>query len=126
MPPTSAQCRSTPARCRCAPRSRPSVMPRSRLGYVPAWRESPPASPSNPDWMVKLAAIRARQGRIPDAIAALQKAWIEGRTGNARAYFDIAQMLEAWGAMGDARRFAEGGMRRLTADNRDELQAGVQ
>jgi tetratricopeptide (TPR) repeat protein len=79
-----------------------------------------------PDWMVKLAAIRARQGRTADAIAALQKAWIEGRSPSPRAYFDIAQMLEGWGALAEARRFSEQGVRRLTAENRDEFTAGVQ
>ena len=34
-------------------------------------------------------------------------------------------MLEAWGALTDARRFAEQGMKGVTAGNRDELAAGV-
>jgi len=80
----------------------------------------------NPDWMVKLAEIRARQGRATDAIAALQKAWIEGRSPSPRAYFDIAQKLESWGALAEARRFSEQGVRRLTPENRDEFTAGVQ
>jgi hypothetical protein len=80
----------------------------------------------NPDWMVKLAEIRARQGRTADAIAALQKAWIEGRSPSPRAYFDIAQKLESWGALKEARGFSEQGMRRLTPENRDEFTAGVQ
>ncbi len=80
----------------------------------------------NPDWMVKLAEIRARQGRTADAIAALGKAWTEGRRPSARGYFDIAQKLEGWGALADARKFAEQGMKLVTADNRDELASSIQ
>jgi cellulose synthase operon protein C len=80
----------------------------------------------NPEWMVKLAEIRARQGRTADSIAALQKAWIEGRSPSPRAYFDIAQKLESWGALKEARGFSEQGMKRLTPENRDEFAAGVQ
>jgi cellulose synthase operon protein C len=80
----------------------------------------------NPDWMVKLAEIRARQGRTADAIAALQKAWTEGRRPSARTYFDIAEKLERWGALADARKFAEQGMKLVTADNRDELTTNIQ
>jgi tetratricopeptide (TPR) repeat protein len=80
----------------------------------------------NPDWMVKLAEIRARQGRTADAIAALQKAWIEGRSPSPRAYFAVAQKLESWGALAEARRFGEQGMKRVTPENRDELASSVQ
>jgi cellulose synthase operon protein C len=80
----------------------------------------------NPDWMVKLGEIRARQGRTADAIAALQKAWTEGRRPSARTYFDIAEKLERWGALADARKFAEQGMKLVTADNRDELASSIQ
>ena len=80
----------------------------------------------NPDWMVKLAEIRARQGRTADAIAALQKAWIDGRSASPRSYFDIAQKLETWGALAESRKFAEQGMKMLTADNREEFAASVQ
>jgi hypothetical protein len=79
----------------------------------------------NPDWMVKLAEVRARQGRTADAIAALQKAWIDGRSASPRSQFDIAQKLESWGALSEARKFAEQGMKMLTADNRDEHKTDV-
>ncbi len=80
----------------------------------------------NPDWMVRLAQIRARQGRTADAVSALQKALIDGRTANVQAYFNVAQMLEQWGALTDARKYAELGMKRLTPENRDEMKSGVE
>jgi tetratricopeptide (TPR) repeat protein len=80
----------------------------------------------NPQWMEKLAEVRARQGRIADAMEALKKAWIEGRSDNPRQYFAISQKLESWGALAEARRFAEDGMKRVTADNRDTLLPEIQ
>jgi len=79
----------------------------------------------NPQWMEKLAEIRAREGRTADAAAALRKAWIEGRSDDARVYFTIARKLESWGALSEARRFAEDGMKRVTPDNRDSLLAEI-
>ncbi len=80
----------------------------------------------NPAWMEKLAEVRARQGRIADAVEALKHAWIEGRSDNPRQYFAIAQKLESWGAPAEARRFAEDGMKRVTPENRDALLSEIQ
>ena len=80
----------------------------------------------NPQWMEKLAVIRAREGKNAEAVTALRKAWIDGRSANPQSYFDIAQKLEGWGALAEARRFSEQGVRRLTPENRDEFTAGVQ
>ncbi len=40
----------------------------------------------NPMWMEKLAELRARQGRNADAVTALNKAWIDGRSDSAVNY----------------------------------------
>ncbi len=61
----------------------------------------------NPVWMQTLAEIRARQGRNADAVAALQKAWIEGRSGNAANLLKVAEKLDQWGMITEARRFAD-------------------
>lgn len=71
----------------------------------------------NPLWMDKLAELRARQGREADAVAALKKAWIEGRPDNAANYLNAAQRLEAWNMLDDARTFADEAMKRSAEDS---------
>ena len=61
----------------------------------------------DPRWMDKLAEIRARQGRRADAVAALEKAWIEGRAANAANLLSVAERLDAWGMVKEARGFAD-------------------
>lgn len=63
----------------------------------------------DPQWMVKIAAVRARQGRKEDAIKALQRAWIEGHPPTPHDYFAVAAQLESWQMLEDALRFAEQG-----------------
>jgi hypothetical protein len=66
----------------------------------------------NPQWMDKLAEIRARQGRTADAVSALNRAWIEGRPDNAQNFVDVAERLAAWSMLPEARRFAEEALKR--------------
>ena len=61
----------------------------------------------DPQWMEKVAAVRARQGKISDAVAALRAALIDGRPDNAGNYFEVARRLETWGMLDPARGFAE-------------------
>jgi hypothetical protein len=65
----------------------------------------------NPDWMVKLAAVRARQGRKEDTVHALQRAWIEGHPATANDYFRVAAQLESWTMPEESLRFAELGVK---------------
>lgn len=65
----------------------------------------------NSDWMVKLAAARARQGRKEDAVHALQRAWIEGHPATANDYFRVAAQLESWTMLEESLRFAELGVK---------------
>ena len=61
----------------------------------------------NPAWMEKVAEIRARQGRNADAVAALQKAWLEGRAISEQNLISVARKLDEWGMVAEARRFAD-------------------
>jgi len=61
----------------------------------------------NPKWMDQLAEIRARQGRTADTVAALRKAWLDGRAENAQNLVTIAEKLEQWGMIAEANTFAE-------------------
>lgn len=71
----------------------------------------------NPLWMEKLAELRARQGRTADAVAALNKAWIEGRSDSAANHLTVAQKLEGWSMLADARKFADEALRRAPEDS---------
>jgi cellulose synthase operon protein C len=64
----------------------------------------------DPQWMEKIAAVRARQGKTEEVVAALQAALIDGRPENAGNYFEVARRLEAWGMLDAARTFAEQGV----------------
>jgi cellulose synthase operon protein C len=65
----------------------------------------------NPDWMVKVAAVRARQGRKEDAVQALQHAWIDGHPSTANDYFRVATQLESWNMLDESLHFAELGVK---------------
>ena len=64
----------------------------------------------DPQWMEKVAAVRARQGKTKEAVEALQAALIDGRLENAANYFEVARRLEGWGMFEQARTFAEQGV----------------
>jgi len=66
----------------------------------------------DPQWMEKVAAVRARQGKIKEVVAALQAALIDGRPESAANYFEVARRLEIWGMLEQARSFAEQGVSR--------------
>jgi tetratricopeptide (TPR) repeat protein len=70
----------------------------------------------DPQWMEKVAAVRARQGKTNEVVAALQTALIEGRPENAGNYFEVAQRLESWGMLEQARSFAEQGVAKAGSD----------
>jgi tetratricopeptide (TPR) repeat protein len=66
----------------------------------------------NPEWMVKIAAVRARQGRKHDAVMALERAWIEGHAATATDFFRVATQLESWGLLDESLHYAELGVKR--------------
>ncbi len=71
----------------------------------------------NPTWMEKLAELRARQGRNADAVTALAKAWIDGRSDRAENYLSAAQKLETWNMLPEAQKFADEAMKRAPDDS---------
>ncbi len=70
----------------------------------------------DPQWMEKVAAVRARQGKTKEVVAALQAALIDGRPENAGNYFEVARRLETWGMLEPARNFAEQGVKKAGAE----------
>jgi len=70
----------------------------------------------DPQWMEKVAAVRARQGKTKEVVAALQAALIDGRPENAGNYFEVARRLENWGMLEPARSFAERGVSKAGPD----------
>ncbi len=70
----------------------------------------------DPQWMEKVAAVRARQGKTKEVVAALQAALIDGRPDNAGNYFEVARRLESWGMLEQARGFAEQGVSKAGPD----------
>jgi tetratricopeptide (TPR) repeat protein len=70
----------------------------------------------DPQWMEKVATVRARQGKTKEVVAALQAALIEDRPEKDGNYFEVARRLENWGMLDQARSFAEQGVNRAGAD----------
>jgi tetratricopeptide (TPR) repeat protein len=61
----------------------------------------------DPQWRLKAAEARARQGRNADAVKALEEAWIAGRPPRATNFVEVATRLEQWGLLDEARNYAE-------------------
>ncbi|MGA2906043.1 MAG: hypothetical protein ABSD98_19630, partial [Candidatus Korobacteraceae bacterium] len=70
----------------------------------------------DPQWMEKVASVRARQGKTKEVVAALQAALIDGRPDNPGNYFEVARRLESWGMLDQARTYAEQGVNKAGAD----------
>ena len=70
----------------------------------------------DPQWMEKVAAVRARQGETKKVVAALQTALIDGRPENAGNFFEVGRRLESWGMLEQARGFAEQGVSKAGPD----------
>ena len=70
----------------------------------------------DPQWMAKVAEVRARQGKTTEVVAALKTAYIDGRPQNLSNYFEVAQRLESWGMLEEARGFAEQGIQATGPD----------
>ena len=70
----------------------------------------------NPQWLIKVAELRARSGQTAEAVSALKTAIIGARTETADADFAIAEQLETWHILPDAVAFAERGASLAGAD----------
>ncbi len=80
----------------------------------------------NSQWMEKLAEIRARQGRNDEAVTALRRALMEGRPERPEVFFAMAEKLEAWGLVAEARDFAEKGASAAGNDLANDFPSGAQ
>ena len=69
-----------------------------------------------PQWMEKIAIVRARQGKTEQTVSALEAALVTGRPENAGNYFEVARRLETCGMLPQAREFAERGVKIEGAD----------
>jgi len=65
----------------------------------------------DPKWMEKVAEIRARQSKPDLAVQALQVALVDGRPEAPAKYFIVADRLESWGMVAEARTYAERGVK---------------
>ena len=65
---------------------------------------------NDPQWMQKIALLRARQGKPDLAGKALETAWIDGRPTSAQNEFRVAKQLEAWDLLPQADGFVQRGV----------------
>ncbi len=65
----------------------------------------------DPQWMQKVAEIRARQGKVAEAVAALRTAWAGNGAPEPAGDFTAARWLESWNLPDPAADFAEQGVR---------------
>jgi len=63
----------------------------------------------DPQWMIAIARVRARQNRATDAADALKTAYLSGPKQAPDDFFHVASQLEQWNFLDDAARFAEQG-----------------
>ncbi|MGH9628633.1 MAG: hypothetical protein ACRD7E_09890, partial [Bryobacteraceae bacterium] len=83
----------------------------------------------DPQWMVKAAEMRARQGRSEDAVKAIRAALIEGRPARSQDYFEAARRLESWNMLAPANDLAAEGLKLLESgegQSRQDLHFYVQ
>jgi tetratricopeptide (TPR) repeat protein len=78
----------------------------------------------DPQYMGKVAEARARLGQKEAAVAALRKAFIEGKAAKADAYFEIASKLEQWNWLVEARQYVAEG-RKLEPEAGVSLEARI-
>ncbi|PYP91831.1 MAG: hypothetical protein DMG65_05885 [Candidatus Angelobacter sp. Gp1-AA117] len=64
----------------------------------------------DPQWMSKVAEIRARQNKPDLAVQALETAFVAGNLRSSDAWLKVAERLESWGMLNQARSAAEKGI----------------
>jgi tetratricopeptide (TPR) repeat protein len=68
----------------------------------------------DPQWMLKVAEIRARQQQTAAAVQAIRAALTENRPDRPENYFQAAEQLERWELLQPARDFAEQGVQKAS------------
>ena len=79
----------------------------------------------DPQWLIKVAELRARTGQNSGAVDALKTAIIGARTETADADFEIAERLEAWHILPAAVTFADRGAALAGADLLKQMNNAV-
>jgi len=79
----------------------------------------------DPQWLIKVAEMRARLGQPSEAVTALKNAIIGERTETAEADFAIAERLESWHLLTETMQFAERGAVRGGGDLFETAQGSV-
>jgi len=98
---------------------------------VEAYRNLYALSYHDPQWLLKVAELLARERRPAEAVKAVEAAMIEGRPAKPDLFFQAAATLEEWGLLQEAATFAVRGVDlagpRLLIDQREgvELYARV-
>jgi tetratricopeptide (TPR) repeat protein len=69
----------------------------------------------DPQWMEKIAELRARQGQVDAAAKALRTALVEGRPERADSFFAVAARLEQWQMLDAAKAAVDQGARLASA-----------
>ncbi len=79
----------------------------------------------DPQWLIKVAELRARTGQNSGAVDALKTAIVGARTETADADFEIAERLEAWHILPAAVTFADRGAALAGADLLKQMNNAV-
>jgi tetratricopeptide (TPR) repeat protein len=81
----------------------------------------------DPQWMLRMAELYARQGKRPETVAALEKAVATDKPLSASRYFEIGARLADWGFLPEAERFLETGFDRFEKNILEETisEAGL-
>ena len=77
---------------------------------IAAYRKLYDLSYHNPQWMLKVAELMARERRPADAVKAVESAMIDGRPAKPELFFNAAATLEGWGMLPESATFAARGV----------------
>jgi tetratricopeptide (TPR) repeat protein len=75
-----------------------------------AYRKLYDLSYHNPQWMLKVAELMARERRPAEAVKAVESAMIEGRPAKPELFFNAAATLEGWGMLQESATYAARGV----------------
>jgi tetratricopeptide (TPR) repeat protein len=77
---------------------------------IEAYRNLYALSYHDPQWLLKVAELLARERRPAEAVKAVEAAMIEGRPAKPDIFFQAAATLESWGLLQEAATFAGRGV----------------
>ena len=77
---------------------------------IEAYRNLYALSYRDPQWLLKVAELLARERRPAEAVKAVEEASIEGRPAKPELFFQAAATLEKWGLLQEAATFAARGV----------------